>query len=448
MATMKAPRVPGIPLLGNYFEIRKTNIAHFLQESQKKFGDVVNFSIFGNEIFLVSNPADIENILIRDNSNFEKDKGLRLLKKYALGNSLLTAEGEVHKEMRKQSSKAFSRKSINSYSETMVEITREHIAEWKSGDVRNIHEEMMALTAKIAAVTLFHMKVDARVLKIGEALAAVLELTNYLVSPVAEVVTALPSPLMQKVNQGIKNLDEIIYSFIDEHLKGMEKPDFLSQLIAAKTEQGVDLSTKTNRKQLRDEALTIFLAGHETTANALTWTWSLLSQHPHEAEKMRAEVKRMPADSNLDMDSIGQLQYTRQIFSESMRLFPPAWAIGRCVMADYEIKGFKIPKDTEVWMSPYVVHRDPRWYTDPEKFDPQRHSDEESAKRPRLSFFPFSAGPRNCIGEQFAWLEGAIILAEISKCFDLRLTADTQLEILPQVTLRPKHPVRMELRAM
>lgn len=444
----KPPRVPAIPLVGNYFDLKQLGIVQFLQKIRRECGDVVHFSLLGNNFYLLSNPADIENILIRDSANFEKDMGLRLLKRYALGTSLLTATNDEHKEMRKQSSKAFSRKSINGYTEAMVELTAEHTAHWKAGQTINIHEEMMALTAKIAAVTLFNSKIDERVLRIGKALAAVLELTNYLMTPVAEIVTALPSPMMRRVNDGIRELDDIIYSFVDEHLKGLQKPDFLSQLIDAKKEQGVDVLSKQSRKQLRDEALTIFLAGHETTANALTWTWALLSQHPAEAEKMRAEIRRVSAAGPMTSERIAELTYTRQIFSEAMRLYPPAWAVGRYVKEDYEVGGYVIPRKSEVWLSQYVVHHDERWHNNPEVFDPSRFTEEEIAKRPRLSYFPFSAGPRNCIGEQFAWLEGAIVLAGISQKFAPTLRPETKLEVMPQVTLRPKHPMLMELQAV
>jgi len=444
----KPPSASHLPLLGNFFNLRTEGLLPFLQRIQRELGDVAHFSILGNDIYLISNPSDIENILIRDSANFEKDKGLRLLKRYALGESLLTSNGDAHKEMRKQSSKAFSRKSITSYTDAMREITADHIAAWHGEKTLNMHEEMMALTAKIAAVTLFHSKIDERVLKIGRALAQILELTEYLVSPIAEIITSLPSPMMKRVNEGMQQLDEIIYAFVDEHLKGVEKPDFLSQLIDAKKEQGIDVLSKAGRKQLRDEALTIFLAGHETTANALTWTWTLLARHRAEAKKMQAEIVTARARGPLDHERIAELTYTRQVFSEAMRLYPPAWAIGRVVKENYHLREYVIPQNTEVWMSQYVVHHDPRWHGAPEEFRPSRFSDEEALKRPRLAYFPFSAGPRNCIGEQFAWLEGAIILSEIASRFELELEADTKLDLMPQVTLRPKYPIMMKLKAV
>ncbi|HMV37058.1 MAG TPA: cytochrome P450, partial [Turneriella sp.] len=253
-------------------------------------------------------------------------------------------------------------------------------------------------------------------------------------------------PATLEIREGIATLDKIIYETIDEHLADTtDKGDLLSMMISSRREAGDDM--KKARKQLRDEAMTLFLAGHETTANALTWTFYLLSQNPDKYDALCAELDQVLKDRPATIDDIAALPYTRQVVAESMRLYPPAWVIGRTVMHDYEIGGYVIPKGSELWLSQYVVHRDARWYEKPTHFLPERWADGEAEKRPKFSFFPFSAGVRNCIGEQFAWQEAILLLATISRRWRVSLAPGFKVEPLPQVTLRSKNGMSMVLKA-
>ena len=445
MTALKTPPgKPGLPILGNFFDL-KDRLLDFLEESARDYGDISHLRLVTNDIYLLNHPDFIQKVLIDDASNFTKDKPLKLLSRFVLGNGLLSSEGEEHKKQRKLSSPAFNRKNILSYAQAMIDITQNHSRKYKDRQVIDMHEEMMQAAAKIAAATLFNTRVDEDVEQIGQALTDVLEITEVLVSPIAEIVMALPFlPLTSKVSKGIKALDDIIYRFIDEHMVNPDQGDFLSILINAKQAQGIDIAKPAEKKQLRDEALTIFLAGHETTANALTFSWYLLSCNPKNYLFMLQEIDKVTQGGEIKPEHVNQLTYCRNVLAESMRLYPPAWAIGRVLKKDYAIGGYLLPANSEVWMSQYILHRDPRFYDEPLEFKPERWLPEEVEKRPRFSYFPFSAGPRNCIGEQFAWLEGTLILATLSQKFTFKaLSKDVTL--LPQVTLRPKDGMKMTI---
>ncbi len=442
------PPVPSpfsLPFLGHFFEFQGDTLG-FLEKAARNFGDIVRLQIMQNEIFLVSNPDYIKKILIDDNDSFSKDKGLKLLKTTFLGDGLLTTEGSVHRQQRKDSAGAFNKKRIHSYAEPMIKLTHRHIEQWQHNEVRDLDQEMMQLTAKIAAKTLFNTDLEDEVEEIGTALSDVLELVKFLVSPLVETVMSLPLPVTNRVKNGMQRLDQTVYHFIDEHLQsGKDQGDFLSMLIKTRQENSIDFTKPEHKKRLRDEALTIFLAGHETTSNALMWSWYLLSQNRDKEEKMLSELNSVLGGRLPTLEDVEKLSYTRQVMAEAMRLFPPAWAIGRHIETDYELGGYILPRGSEIWMSQYVVHRDPRFYDYPLAFMPERFAREEVEKRPRFSYFPFSAGPRNCIGEQFAWLEGVLLLAIIAPRFKFKLLPDHKVEPEPLVTLRAKHGLKMKI---
>ncbi len=439
-ALQQIPGPAGLPFLGNLLDV-ESDILTFLQKVAG-YGDVAKLTFFNRQITLINHPDLIQQVLIKDNDAFEKDAGTKLLAKYVLGKGLLTSEGEEHKKMRKISSPAFNRQRILSYGKIMAEATEQHIASWRDGARIDMHREMMALTSAIVAKALFNMDVGAKVDAIGEALEKVMRIVEVIRLPLSDLSMALPLPPTLAIRSGIATLDKIIYETIDEHLADSEdRGDLLSMLIVARREAGDD--PKTARKQLRDEAMTLFLAGHETTANALTWTFYLLSQNPGAYELLIDESKRVLGDRTATTDDIASLTYTRQVVAESMRLYPPAWVIGRSVMRDYEIGGYVLPKGSELWLSQFVTHRDARWFDNPTKFRPERWAEGEAEKRPKFSYFPFSAGLRNCIGEQFAWQEAILIMATISRSWRASLSAGFKVEPLPQVTLRPKEGMRM-----
>lgn len=441
-AQKKIPGPPGLPVIGNLLDVGG-DILGFLQKVAR-YGDVAQLSFFNRKITLISHPDLVQQVLIRDNDQFEKDSGTKMLAKFVLGKGLLTAEGEEHKRMRKNTSPAFNRQRILSYGKIMTDLADAQAASWKDGATIDMHREMMAVTSAIVAKALFNMDVSEKVHAIGEALEKVMRIVDVIRMPFSDLAMQLPLPATLEIREGIATLDKIIYETIDEHLADSEDTgDLLSMMIAARREAGDDMEQA--RKQLRDEAMTLFLAGHETTANALTWTFYLLSQHPDKYDKLFAEADRVLKDHAPIVDDIAALTYTRQVVAESMRLYPPAWVIGRTAINDYEIGGYTIPKGSELWLSQYVVHRDPRWYEQPTRFLPERWAEGEAEKRPKFSFFPFSAGVRNCIGEQFAWQEAILLLATISRRWRVSLAPGFQVRPLPQVTLRSKNGMSMVL---
>jgi cytochrome P450 len=267
---------------------------------------------------------------------------------------------------------------------------------------------------------------------------------SQLMSPFYDLLRRLPLPSNRRIQQGRDRLDATVLRLIsDRRASGKDQGDLLSMLLLAQDEEG-DNSGMTDQ-QVRDEAMTLFLAGHETTANALTWTWYLLSQHPAVESQLHAELDTVLAGRVPTAEDVPLLRYTRMVLAESMRLYPPAWVIGRRALNDYEIPPYTIPANSLLLMSPYVMHRDPRYFPAASDFDPQRWTPEAQAERPKFSYFPFGGGPRQCIGEAFAWMEGILLIATIAQYWRLRLVPGHPVEPRPLITLRPKYGMRMVL---
>jgi cytochrome P450 len=358
----------------------------------------------------------------------------------------LTSEGEFHLRQRRMAQPAFHRQRIAGYAATMVEYAARDCDRWRAGETRDVAREMMRLTLAIAGKTLFDANVEGEADEIGKALTTTFELFNSLTLPFAQLLDRLPLPANKRFEKARGRLDATIYRIINERrASGEDRGDLLSMLIAARDEEG-DGSGMTD-EQLRDEAMTIFLAGHETTANALTWTWYLLSQHPEIEARLHAEVDEVLKGALPTAEDFPRLRYTEMVFAEAMRLYPPAWVIGRRALGDYQINGYKIPARSILLMSQYVTHHDARFFPDPFRFDPERWTPEARESRQKFSYFPFGGGPRVCIGESFAWMEGALVLATIAQRFRMRLAPGHPVEMQPLVTLRPKHGMLMILES-
>jgi len=299
---------------------------------------------------------------------------------------------------------------------------------------------MMRLTLAIVAKTLFSTEVDSEADDIGAALTQVFDLFEVILMPFSEILEKLPLPAVRRFKRARKRLDETIYRLISERrADGRDKGDLLSMLLLARDEDGQSGMTD---EQVRDEALTLFLAGHETTADALTWTWYLLSQNPQAEAAFHGELDRVLSGRLPSFDDLQQLRYTEGVFAEALRLYPPAWGIGRRALEDYPVGDFVVPARSVVLMSPYAVHRDPRWFANPLDFRPERWLTED-ATRPKFGYFPFGGGARVCIGERFAWMEGVLILAALGQRWRLRLEPGHRVETHARITLRPKHGMRM-----
>jgi cytochrome P450 len=325
----------------------------------------------------------------------------------------------------------------------MTDFAERTSTRWTDGETLDMSQEMMRLTLGIVGKTLFDADVESEAQEIRESLNTLMELFNAMLLPFSELLEKLPLPQNRRFQTAKDRLDATIYRMIDERRRtGEDRGDLLSMLLLAQDEEG-DGKGMTDQ-QVRDESLTIFLAGHETTANALTWTWYLLSQHPDVEAKLHEELDRVLKGKRLPtFEDVPSLRYTEMIFAESMRLYPPAWAIGRLAVSDCEIGGYVIPTGSLVLLSPYVMHRDERFYPDPTRFDPERWMPEARESRPTYSYFPFGGGARRCIGEGFAWMEGILLIATLAREWRMRLVPNHPVEVRPVITLRPKHGMRM-----
>ncbi|MBI3247276.1 MAG: cytochrome P450 [Deltaproteobacteria bacterium] len=434
------PGPKGLPLVGSLFAFRRDPIA-FFQQAAREYGDVAHFRLAGLECFLLNRPEYIQDVLTTHQKNFVKGRGLERAKIF-LGESLLTSEGEFHLRQRRLMQPAFHRQRVAAYGITMAEFAARLRERWQDGGERDILQEMMQVTLAIAAKTLFDADVEAEATEIGAALTTTMQGWPRLVSPWFFLLSKLPLPSNRRVQAAQNRLDATVLRMIHERrASGEDRGDLLSMLLLAQDEEG-DGGGMTD-KQVRDEVMTLFLAGHETTANALTWTWYLLSQYPAVEAKLHAEITSALGDRLPTAEDLPRLPYTRMILAESMRLYPPAWTVGRRALNDYEISPYRIPANAMVFMSPYVTHHDARFFPNPEAFDPERWTQEAQAARPKFSYFPFGGGSRQCIGEAFAWMEGVLVIATIAQRWRLRLVPGHRVEKMPLITLRPKHGMRM-----
>jgi cytochrome P450 len=436
------PGPKGLPVVGHLFAFRRDPIG-LLQRLARDYGDLVYFRVGPQDVFLLNHPESIQNVLVTHQRNFMKGRGLERAKVF-LGEGLLTSEGEFHRRQRRLAQPAFHKQRVAGYGTIMAEYavrTREH---WQEGATVDVAQEMMRLTLAIVGKTLFDADVEAEATEVGVALTTVMEGWSRLMSLFYDLLRRLPLPSNRRTEQGCDRLNATVLRLIsDRRASGEDRGDLLSMLLLAQDEEG-DSGGMTDQ-QVRDEAMTLFLAGHETTANALTWTWYLLAQHPAVESQLHAELDAVLAGRVPTTEGVPQLRYTRMVLAESMRLYPPAWVIGRRVLNDYEILPYTIPANSLLLMSPYVMHRDPRYFPDASVFDPQRWTPEAQAERPKFSYFPFGGGPRQCIGEAFAWMEGVLLLAILAQHWQLRLVPGHPVEPRPLITLRPKYGMRMVL---
>jgi cytochrome P450 len=443
-AALEAPgpktRWPG----GHVVRYRRDSLK-FLTRAAREYGDVVQFRIGMEQIFLLSHPDLVRDLLVTHHERFHKGRALQRAKRL-LGEGLLTSEGEFWRRQRRLAQPAFHRQRINSYARVMAEYAAKTSARWRDGATLDIAGEMMRLTLAVVGKTLFDADVESDADEVGRSMAEVMALFGYLMLPFSEYLEKLPLPPQRRFRRARARLDAIIYRIIEERRRsGADRGDLLSTLLLAMDEEG-DREGMTN-EQLRDEAMTIFLAGHETTANALTWAWYLLAQNPEAEAALREELDSVLEGERLPtVEDLPRLRYTEMVVSETMRLFPPAWAVGRLAIEDHEAGGYRIPRGSIVLASQYVMHRDPRFFPDPERFDPARFTPEAKAARPQFAYFPFGGGQRRCIGEGFAWTEAILILATLARRWRLRLAPGQTIEPQPRITLRPKGSVLMKLQ--
>jgi cytochrome P450 len=416
------------------------------------YGDIAHFKFGSQNVYLLNNPDYIEDVLVTNYKKFIKSRGLQVSKRL-LGNGLVTSEGEYHDLQRHLIQPTFYPKRIKSYSDMMIKQANDMCNGWQDGAILDIHKEMTKVTLAIICKTVLGYDIDPEHDEVGEALLTCMKYFNRLLMPFGELIEKIPLlPINKGFQKAKKDLDSIVYGMIKEHRKKLDKgyekeshDDLLLTLLQAQDEEaGIG---RMNDEQIRDEVMTIFLAGHETTANALTWTYYLLSENPLIETRLQEELYSIFGNSRtpIRVDDVPKLQFTEKILTESMRLCPPAWALGRQAVDDYKVGGYSIPKGSIILMSQYVMHRDPRYFSEPNRFYPDRWTEEFKKQLPRFSYFPFGGGIRGCIGEPFAWLEGILLLATICRQWSLKHIPSHKVELKPLITLRPKYGMHMKI---
>ena len=423
-----------------------------LTDISHTYGDIAHFKFGSQNVYLLNNPDYIEDVLVTNYKKFIKSRGLQVSKRL-LGNGLVTSEGEYHDLQRHLIQPTFYPKRIKSYSDMMIKQANDMCNSWHDGAILDIHKEMTKLTLAIICKTVLGYDIDPEHDEVGDALLTCMKYFNRLLMPFGELIEKIPLlPINKGFQKAKKDLDSIVYSIIKEHRKKLDKGDdteshddlLLTLLQAQDEEAGIGRMTD---EQLRDEVMTIFLAGHETTANALTWTYYLLSENPLIETRLQEELYSIFGNSRtpIMVDDVPKLQYTEKLLTESMRLFPPAWALGRQAIDDYKVGGYSVPKGSIILMSQYVMHRDPRYFPEPDRFYPDRWTEEFRKQLPRFSYFPFGGGIRGCIGEPFAWLEGILLIATICRQWRLKHIPSHKVELKPLITLRPKYGMQMKI---
>lgn len=437
-----APEPPGaLPLVGHVRAIGLGQGSKTLDkfvELRETHGDVVRLRFASLVVHLVSDPNLIREVL-HDRIYTKETRGIYKFR-LVLGNGLVTSQGPSWLQNRRIAQPAFAKKRIAGFAETMASASQEMVDAWREGETIDIHQEMMRVTLQIIASTMLSADVTDDSDRIGEAVSFVVEDINRRVNSVLDIPQQVPTHKNRKFQQAMDTLDEVVLGTIEERRVGEPKNDLLQMFM-----ESVDADTgeTMDDAQLRDEVMTIFLAGHETTANALTWALYLLSKNPGMARSVREEVRRVAGDEPISAGHTRELDLTKRVIQEAMRLYPPVWMTARSPNVDATLGGYHIPKGSLVLTSPYVTHRHPDHWEDPEGFDPDRFLDENSKGRHRFAYFPFGGGPRICIGNHFAMMEAQIILATILRDNRLDLVPGSNVELEPVITLRPKEGIQM-----
>jgi len=422
-------------------KLRPANPIFLFQHLAETYGDIVHYKLAWNHIVFLNHPDYIREILVVQNDNFVKERTVQRTR-MLLGEGMITAEGAAHRAQRTAAQPAFHRQRIAEYAGVIVEEAVRLRDSWRNGEQRDIAADMMQLTLNVVARTLFAADLRDEVHELAAAINRIMGLYNFLVMlPAAEWLVHVRPPGLAAFVRARDRIDAVVYRMIDAHQKArIDRGTLLDLMLAASPPEDGH-----SRQHLRDQVITIFLAGYETVANALSWTWYLLSQHSDCEASFHHEVDTVLQARLPGAEDVPRLRYTENVLAESLRLYPPAWAMGRQARNDFALGDYFLPARTTVLISQFVTHRDPRYFPDPLRFDPNRFSAEGKSRRGKFTYFPFGAGARQCIGESFAWMEGVLILATIAQKWKLRLVPGHPVEPEPLITLRPKYGMRMQM---
>lgn len=445
-APRTAPGPKGLPILGNLIDMQRGR-HHFYHAAWKEYGEIVRLHVGPMTMHLLTHPDHIHHVLVRNKENYCKGLGYRKAK-LLLGNGLFVSEGAHWKRQRRLMQPPFTAKSIPLFTDMMVDSTLKMLDDWTQLADRNesfeMNMEMVRITMSIIGRTMLGMDLAADGRKVSDALIEVLAFVGESSVAIVDVPLWVPTPMNLRFKKNLAVLDGVVEKIITHH---REHPDegednLLSMLIKARDP---DTGEAMTAAELRDEIITIFLAGHETTALLLTWTWWLLSEHPEVEEKFHAELNTVLGGRTPTAADLPNLPYTKMIVEETMRLYPPVWMFPRDAVEDDVIDGYHIPKGSMLFLSPYISQRNPKYWDDPETFRPERFSDAEASQRVRNTYYPFGAGPRTCIGNHFAMLESQIVLATIGQQFRVRPVEGQQVEPASIATFRPKDGIHVRL---
>jgi cytochrome P450 len=447
-AIATAPKIsPGPPpgpkgrfLLGSLVEVARDWLG-FYKQCAEEYGDVVRVRLAHVPVYLVVHPRDIETVLITNAANFTKSADYRALAR-VLGNGLLTSEGEFWKRQRGLIQPAFHRQNILAYAQVMTEAAHRMLVSWKNEEERNIHDDLMRVTLEIVGQCLYGAEVSGAAEQVGHAMEIVMG--RFVTNASAAMLFPFDIPVFfaRSEQRAIRELDKIISGIIRER-RSSEQPqeDLLEMLLGARDADGNPMSDT----QLRDEVMTLFLAGHETTAIALSWACYLIAQNPHVEAALAEELQEVLSGRVPTPEDLPRLRYTEMVLKESMRLYPAVWGIGRKALADCELGGYRVPAGSNIFILQWRTQRDARFFPDPERFEPDRWRDDpvRSGKIPRFAYFPFGGGPRVCVGASFAMMEASLLLAMIQQRFHLELVRKHPVQPFASVTLRPKYGIRV-----
>jgi cytochrome P450 len=442
-------RVPpgprGLPLLGMALQVLRDPLGT-LQRIAREYGDIVRIPIGSDDRIFLNHPDYIEQVNVIQQSKFHKSKLTKDVTGRLLGEGLLISEGDFWRRQRRLAQPAFHRSRINEYAATMVESAEMQIRKWGDGEERDIAQEMMAISLETAVRTLFGTTLPGEALQVGRSLDFLVRYSLRKARFPIKVPESWPTPANRRAQRETKFLDSLVYRIIDERKElgnTGERKDLLSLLMSAMDEDGSQMTPK----QLRDETMTLFLAGHETTALTLAWTWYLLSKNPAAEVRLHEELRDVLGGRAPAIADLGRLPYLLAVVNEVLRLYPPAYILARTSIAPSTIGGYDFPTGSTIIMAQWVMHRDARYFDDPEAFRPERWLDGLEDRLPAGAYFPFGDGPRRCIGQNFALMEAVLVIATIAQKFQLQLVAGQKIVPEALVTLRPRNGIRMRIDA-
>ena len=441
----KLPGPKGLPLVGVSVRLVRDAL-ELLRDLAREYGDIVRFPVITGTRILLNHPDYVQQVLVFQPQKFHKSKLSKEATERLLGQGLLISEGDFWRRQRRLAQPAFHRQRINEYSSTMLECAQAQIRNWREGETRNVAQEMMELTLEAAVRTLFGTTLPGEAQRVGRAMTFLMRYSLARARQPVRIPANWPTPKNLRANREYEFLDSLVYRIISERKAqagSNHRNDLLSLLMGAMDEDG----TQMTPKQLRDETMTLFLAGHETTAITLAWTWYLLAQNPAVEARLCEELRGVLGGRVPEIADLPRLPYLHAMISEVLRLYPPAYILARVAIAPFRIGEHDFPAGETVLLSQWVMHRDPRYYDDPDAFRPERWLDGLADRLPAGAYFPFGDGPRRCIGQGFALLESALVIATIAQRFRFRLVPGRRTMPEPLVTLRPKQGIWMTLHA-